>query len=164
MISKKLEKMIVDQMNFEIYSGYVYLAMGAYMDDMNLPGFANWMKVQWKEEFSHAEKFYNYLLERGGRPFFTAVPEPPKDWANVKAAFEQALSHEKNVTGKINAIMTAAIKENDYATVSFMRWYVDEQVEEESSVQSILNKLNFINDSGYGIFMLDKEFAKRTFN
>lgn len=163
MLSKKMEKMINDQMNFEIYSGYIYLAMGAYMDSIDLPGFANWMKVQWQEEFFHATKMYNYLVERGGRPVFSEVPVPPKDWKSVKAAFEHALEHEQIVTGRINDIMTAAIKENDHATRSFLNWYVDEQVEEESSVDAIIKKLKLMKESGHGMFMLDKELAARTF-
>ena len=164
MLSKKMEAAINDQMNFEIYSGYIYLAMGAYMDSIDLPGFANWMKVQWEEEFFHAKKMYNYLVERGGRPFYTQVPEPPKDWESVKAAFEHALEHERIVTGRINDLMTLAIEENDHATRSFLNWYVDEQVEEESSVDAIIKKLNLINNSGHGIFMLDKELGARVFS
>ncbi len=163
MLSKKVEKMINDQMNFEIYSGYIYLAMGAYMDSLDLPGFANWMKVQWQEEFFHAQKMYNYLLERGGRPVLTQVPAPPKDWKSVKAAFEHALEHEQIVTGRINDIMNAAIKENDHATRSFLNWYVDEQVEEEASVDAIIKKLKLMKESGHGMYMLDKELGSRTF-
>ncbi len=163
MINKKMEKMINDQMSFEIYSGYIYLAMGAYMDSLDLPGFANWMKVQWQEEFFHAQKMYAYLVERGGRPTFGAIPEPPKTWKSVKAAFEHALEHERIVTGRINDIMTAAIKENDHATRSFINWYVDEQVEEESNVETIIKRLNMIKESGEGMFMMDKELAARVF-
>jgi len=164
MISKKMEAAINDQMNFEIYSGYIYLAMGAYMDSLDLAGFANWMKVQWEEEFFHAKKMYDFILERGGRPVYAPVPEPPKDWENVKAAFEHALEHEKIVTGRINDLMTLAIEEKDYATRSFLNWYVDEQVEEESNVDGIIKQLNMIKDSGHGIFMLDKEFGSRVFS
>ncbi|HDT11767.1 MAG TPA: ferritin [bacterium] len=163
MLSKKMEKMINDQMNFEIYSGYIYLAMGAYMDSLDLAGFANWMKVQWQEEFFHAQKMYNYLLERGGRPFLTEVPAPPKDWKSVKGAFEHALEHEQIVTGRINDIMNLAIKENDHATRSFLNWYVDEQVEEEASVDAIIKKLKLMKESGHGMYMLDKELGGRTF-
>ncbi|MGI6393160.1 MAG: ferritin [bacterium] len=163
MLNKKIEKIINEQMNFEIYSGYIYLAMSAYMDSIDLPGFANWMRAQWEEEFYHAMKMYNYLVERGGRPVFSTVPEPPKTWKSAKAAFENALEHEQIVTGRINDIMDAAIKENDHATKSFINWYIDEQVEEEASVDSIIKKLNLMKESGHGIFMLDKELGERTF-
>jgi len=163
MLSKKMEKMINDQMSFEIYSGYIYLAMGAYMDSLDLPGFANWMKVQWEEEFFHAKRMYAYLVGRGGRPSFAVVPVPPVEWKSVKAAFEHALEHERIVTGRINDIMTAAIKENDHATSSFYKWFVDEQVEEESNVQTIIKQLKLMNESGQGMFMMDKDLAARVF-
>jgi len=164
MLSKKMEAAINDQMNFEVYSGYIYLAMGAYMDSLDLAGFAKWMKIQWEEELFHAKKMYDFVLERGGRPTYAPVPEPPKDWKSVKAAFEHALEHEKIVTGRINDLMTLAIKEKDYATRSFLNWFIDEQVEEESNVDGIIKQLNMIKDSGHGIFMLDKEFGSRVFS
>jgi ferritin len=162
-MNKKIEQMINEQMNFEIYSAYIYLAMGAYCDSIDLNGFANWMKVQWEEELFHAKKMYMYLVERGGRPTFSAIPEPKKDYESVKEAFEQALAHEKIVTERINNIMTTAIEENDHATKSFLNWFVDEQVEEESNVDSILKKLNLLNNSGHGMFMMDKDLATRVF-
>ena len=162
-MNEKIEKMINDQMNFEFYSGYIYKAMAAYCDSIDLTGFANWLKVQVEEETYHAEKMYNYLLERGARPFWTEVPGPPKDWDSVKAVFENALEHEKIVTDRINKIMTAAIEENDHATRSFLNWYVDEQVEEEASVDAILKKLELVKESGHGLFMMDKDLAARVF-
>lgn len=162
-MNEKIEKMINDQMNFEFYSAYIYKAMAAYCDSIDLPGFANWFKVQVQEEMYHAEKMYNYLLERRGRPFFTQVDAPPKDWDSVKAAFEHAFEHEQIVTDRINKIMTAAIEENDHATRSFLNWFVDEQVEEEASVDAIIKQLELVKESGHGLFMLDKDKAARTF-
>jgi len=164
MLSKKMESALNEQMNFEFYSGYIYLAMGAYLDNLGLSGFASWMKAQNKEEIFHVDKIYKYLLETGGRPFYTEVPEPPKEWDNIKAVFKHALEHEKVVTGRINNLMSMAIKENDYATRSLLTWYIDEQVEEESSVKTIVDKLELINTSEYGIFMLDKELGARVFS
>jgi ferritin len=163
MMNEKIEKMINDQMNFEIYSAYIYKAMGAYCDSIDLDGFANWFKVQVEEEMFHAQKMYDYLLERGGRPFFTQIDAPPKDWDSVKAAFENALEHEQIVTDRINKIMTAAIQENDHATSSFLNWFVDEQVEEEASVDAIIKKLDLVKESGHGIFLMDKDLAARVF-
>ncbi len=163
MLNKRIEEMLVDQMNFERYSGYIYLAMGAYLDSIDLGGFANWMKIQNEEELFHAEKMYNYILERGGRPVWKEIPAPGVEWESVKACFETALEHERIVTDRINKMMTAAIEENDHATRSFLNWYVDEQVEEESNVDSIIKHLNLIKDSGQGIFMMDKELGARTF-
>ncbi|MCK4762844.1 MAG: ferritin [Candidatus Aminicenantes bacterium] len=163
MINDKIEKMINEQMNFEIYSAYIYKAMGAYCDSIDLTGFANWFKIQVDEEMFHAQKMYDFLLERGGRPFFTQIAAPPKDWDSVKAAFEHALDHERIVTDRINKIMTAAIGENDHASRSFLNWFVDEQVEEEANVDSILKKLELVKESGHGIFLMDKDLAARTF-
>lgn len=162
-MNERIEKMINDQMNFEFYSAYIYKAMAAYCDAIDLPGFANWFKVQVQEEMYHAEKMYNYLLERRGRPFFTKVDAPPKDWDSVKAAFEHAFEHEQIVTDRINKIMTAAIEENDHATRSFLNWYVDEQVEEEASVDAIIKQLELVKESGHGLFMMEKDMAARTF-
>jgi len=163
MLDKKIEKMINDQMNFEIYSAYIYLAMGAYFDAKGLPGFANWMKVQWQEELFHAKKMYIYLLDKGGRPFFTAIPDPGKNWDSPKAAFEHALKHEQTVTSRINAIKSAAMRAEDHATSVFYDWFVNEQVEEEKNVTEILQKLDLIGEKGHGLYMLDRELAGRTF-
>jgi ferritin len=119
--------------------------------------------MQVQEEMYHAIKMYNFILERNGRPYFTKVPEPQKKWDSIKAVFENALEHEKLVTERINKIMTVAISENDHATSSFFNWFVDEQVEEESSVDSVIKKLNLIKDSSEGLFMLDKDMAVRVF-
>ncbi len=163
MLNPKIEKMLVDQMNFEFYSAYIYMSMVAYLESVDLQGFAHWMKIQVQEEMSHSLKFYNYIVERGGRPFFTAVPEPKKEWASVKEVFEDALHHELEVTRRINEIATTTIAENDHATRSFLNWYVDEQVEEESNAEQIIKKLKMINDNASALFLLDKELALRLF-
>ncbi|MCP4136485.1 MAG: ferritin [bacterium] len=162
-MNEKIESMINDQMNFEFYSAYIYMAMAAYSDSIDLTGIAHWFKIQTQEEMYHSSKMYNYLVERGGRPFFTQITAPTKEWASVKAAFENALEHEKLVTDRINKIMTAAIEENDHASRSFLNWFVDEQVEEEANVDSIIKKLNLVKDSGEGIYLMDKELAARVF-
>jgi len=163
MINKKLEKMMVDQINYEVYSAYIYLAMSAYFDAKNLPGFANWMKVQWQEELFHAKKMYTYLLAKGGRPFYTAIPDPGKEWKNAQAAFEHALKHEGTVTARINAIKSAAMALDDHATSVFYNWFVNEQVEEEKNVTEIIQKIELLGNDGQGIYLLDKELAMRVF-
>ena len=106
---------------------------------------------------------YKFLLERNGRPYFTEVPRPQKEWDTVKAAFENALEHEKIVTDRINQIMSSAIAESDHATSSFYSWFVDEQVEEESNVDTVIKKLKLMKESSEGLFMLDKDMAARVF-
>jgi len=163
MLNENIELMINDQMNFEFYSSYIYMAMAAYCDSKDLTGFSHWFKMQTLEEMYHMHKMYNYLLERGGRPFFVEVPKPAKKWESVKAAFDNALEHERLVTSRINNIMSISIELHDHATRSFLNWFVDEQVEEESSVNEILKKIALVKDSGEGIYLLDKELKERIF-
>ncbi len=162
-MNPKIEAMLNDQMNFELYSSYIYMAMAAYCESIDLTGFSHWFKIQVQEEMYHATKFYNYIFDRGGRAFFTQIDAPEQEWESVKASFENALEHEKLVTGRINDIMTAAIDERDHATTSFLNWFVDEQVEEEASVDEINKKLNLVQNSANGLFMLDKDVGARIF-
>lgn len=163
MLNKKIEKKINEQINEELFSAYLYLAMSAYCEDINLPGFANWMTVQFEEEQFHAMKFINYINERGGRVELEALEKPQVEWKNMIDVFEATLKHERHITSKINEIVDLAIEERDHATVSFLNWYVDEQVEEEDTAEGILDQLKMINGEGNGMLMLDKEMAARTF-
>lgn len=163
-MNEKIESMLVDQMNFEMYSAYVYMAMAAYLDSVDMTGFSHWMKIQTQEEMYHSIKMYNYIVERGGRPIWAEIKQPASEYNSVKAVFEEALSHEKIVTSRINKIMDAAIAESDHATRSFLNWYVDEQVEEESNADELVKKLAMIDGHPQGLYMLDKELSARVFN
>lgn len=163
MIKENIEKLLNEQINFEIFSAYTYRAMGAYCDSIDLTGFAHWFKIQAKEEEAHVERFYNYIVERGGRVLLTAIDAPETNWKSVKHAFEDGYNHEVEVSERINKIMTLAINENDHATRSFLNWFVDEQVEEEASFDSIIKQLTLIGDSGHGLFMMDKDMGTRVF-
>ena len=163
MIKKNIEELLNEQMNFEFSSAYIYRAMGAYCDSIDMAGFANWFKIQAKEEETHFEKFYNFITERGGRAFFTKMDAPQKEWKSLIAAFESGYEHEQIVTEKINNIMTLAIEEKDHATMSFLNWFVDEQVEEESMFDLKIKQLKLIGGSGHGLFMMDKEMGSRVF-
>ncbi len=163
MLSKEMEKEINVQINKELYSAYLYLAMAAYFDDKNLSGFANFFQIQAQEEVSHAQKFYHYVYERGGRVVLDAIDKPQTDFKDVKAVFQQAYEHEQYVTGRINTLMDLAIKQNDHASKTFLDWFVSEQVEEEASMDSILQKIDLIGGGGHGILMLDAELGKRSF-
>ncbi len=164
MLDKKIEKAINDQINFELFSAYLYLAMAAYFSSLNLNGFANWMKVQVMEEQSHAKKFYDYVLERGGKITLTGINGPQNKWKSPLAAFEDALAHERIVTEKINNLMNLAIELKDHASTSFFQWFIDEQVEEESTADGIIQSLKLIGKDSGGLFMIDKELASRIFN
>jgi ferritin len=161
MISEKMVKALNEQVNAELYSAYIYSAMQAYFLSKNLEGFANWMCVQTKEENSHAEKFYKYINERNGRIELEAIAKPQKDWSSVLDAFEAAYEHEQYITGRINSLVELARSEKDYATESFLKWFIDEQVEEEANALKIVETLKMIKDSAGSLLMLDHQMAKR---
>ncbi len=163
MLKEKMLNALNGQINAEQYSALLYLSMSAYLHDIGLPGFANWMYVQYQEELSHANKFYNYIVERGGRVEMKAIEQMPNSWDGIIHIYEATLEHEQLVTGLINDLMDIAIEERDHAAQSFLRWFVDEQVEEEANVTEILDTLKLINGQGNGIFMLDREMRNRTF-
>ncbi|GAB6107032.1 ferritin [Fusibacter bizertensis] len=163
MINTRLEEVINKQINAELYSAYLYLSMSAYFESINLPGFANWMRVQFEEEQFHGLKFLNYLVSRGGRVSLDAIEKPQFEWNSVIEVFEQTLEHEKHVTSLLNNIADIAEEEKDRATRNLMIWFIDEQVEEEGNAEKIINELKMIGGEGHGMLMLDREFATRTF-
>ena len=163
MLEKRMEASLNEQINKEIYSAYLYMAMAGYSAELGLNGCKNWFNIQVKEELSHAEKFYNYVIEQGGRVVLDAIAAPPKDFGSIIGAFEETLKHEKNVTTSIKELVRIAREEVDVATEIFLQWFVSEQVEEEATVSDILQKLKLVGDSGGGLFMLDNELGKRVF-
>ena len=160
-LKENIEKAINEQLNKELYSAYLYLAMAAYFESKNLKGFANWMMQQAIEEQGHAMKFYNFIVERGGRVILEAIEKPPTEWASPLDVFEYTYEHEKKVTKSINNLYALAKQENDYATEVFLHWFIDEQVEEEASVDEIVNKLRLVGDKGHALLMIDRELAMR---
>jgi len=163
MLSKKMEQALNDQVKWEYYSGYLYLAMAAYFEELGLAGFANWMHIQEQEERAHAERFYRFLNERGGRVVLQALDAPPVKWDSPLAVFQESLAHEQKVTARIGALMDLAIKEKDHATAAFLQWFISEQVEEEASVTEVIQKLKLVESTPGGWFMLDKDLALRVF-
>ena len=163
MLSTKLQDAMNQQINRELFSEYYYLSMAAYLNSAGLAGFENFFLVQAQEERFHAMKMYNYLNERGGRVVLKPIEAPKTDFASPLEIFQLAYEHEQLVTSMINDLMDLAVKENDHATKNFLNWFVEEQVEEEASMEGILNKLKLINGEGHGLLMLDSELAKRVF-
>ncbi|MEJ2657046.1 MAG: ferritin [Desulfobacterales bacterium] len=161
MLSDRIQKALNGQLNAEIYSSYLYLSMNAYFKSVNLDGFANWMYAQAQEELMHAMKFYDFINQRGGRVFLTAIDAPPTDWDSPLAVFEDTLQHEQKVTGLINELVEIAMEDRDHATQIFLQWFVTEQVEEEESVGSVLEQLRLLGDARQGLFMMDRELASR---
>ena len=163
MIAKKIEEAFNAQFNAETYSAYLYLSMSAALEGMNLPGFANWMRIQVQEETAHAMKFYDHIIERGGMVTLTAIDAPPTVWKDAKDVMEATLAHEQKVTGLINDLMDMAMAEKDHAAAMFLQWFVTEQVEEEATAMETLGKLEITGNSPGGLYMLDKELAGRVF-
>jgi ferritin len=163
MLKEKMLNTINEQINAEQYSALLYLSMSAWFSEKGLPGFANWMYVQYQEEMTHANKFFKYVVERGGKASVKAIAQMPSEWNGVIEVVEATLAHEQHVTALINNLVDVAIEERDHATQSFLKWFVDEQVEEEANVTEILDTLKLINGQGNGIFMLDRELRTRTF-
>ena len=163
MINEKMQNAFNDQINKEFYSEYLYLAMKAKFAQMNLQGFVNWFDVQVQEEHAHAMGMYNYLLERGGEVELLAIDKPELKGSTPLEIFEQVLEHEEYVTSRINALMDVAEEVKDRAALSFLDWYLKEQVEEESNVGGVLATLKLIGEDKKALLMLDKDLATRTF-
>jgi len=160
MISTKMQDAINVQVQAEIYSSYLYRQMMLWCARSNLRGFARWFLVQTYEEDFHAAKFYGFLVERGGRAELKAVEAPPVEFASLVEVFEKTLAHEEMVTGRIHRLYEVALQEKDYASQSFLKWYIDEQVEEEASASEVLEKLKMA-EGRQGLLMLDAEMAAR---
>lgn len=161
MIQNEMEKALNRQINEELFSSYLYWAMAAYFESKNLTGFANWTKVQAEEEYLHARKFYDYVISVGGRVIFKEIKQPQHEWDSIENVFEEILKHEKHVTSSINELATLAHELKDHATVSFLKWFIDEQVEEIATAEQLLHEVKMVGDSKQGIFMLDRELKAR---
>lgn len=161
MLSKKMEKALNEQINAELHSAYLYLAMAAWFESENLPGFASWMRVQAREENEHAMKFFGFINERRGRVALTAVEKPAGEWKSPLAAFEAALEHEQYITGRINDLVNLAVQEKDHATAAMLQWFVNEQVEEEAAADSIVQQLRMAENAPGALLMLNHAMGER---
>lgn len=163
MIKKSIENALNEQINAEFHSAYLYLSMSAYFHSVGLAGYANWMRIQYQEELAHATRFFDYVNERGGSVKLSPIGEVQVQFSGIVDVFEETLKHEQLVTALINRLMDTSIQESDHATKSFLQWFVDEQVEEESNVEQILHNLKLINGEGQGLLMMDREMKARVF-
>ena len=161
MLSKALQDAINEQIKNELYSAYLYLAMAAYSEASNLPGFAHWLRAQSEEEVEHAMKFFDFVNERGGRVVLHAIDQPPVEFESPVKIFEETLNHERKVTGMIHRLYELALEEKDYPAQVMLHWFIDEQVEEESNATQILDTLEMIGDKGQALVMFDRELGKR---
>ncbi len=162
-MNKRMEDALNEQVNAEMFSSYLYLSMSAYFADMNLNGFANWMRVQAQEELAHAMKFFDYINERSVRIELKAIEQPRKEWGSVIEAMEETYKHEQLITSLINNLVNVAIEEKDHATNNFLQWFVSEQVEEEAHANELLSELKMIDGKGPALFMIDRELKNRVF-
>lgn len=162
MLSEKLTEAINKQINLEFYSAYAYLAMSAHFEGLGLPGAAHWMREQSREEVVHAMKFFDFLNDRGARVVLEAVDAPkiPHN-GSVREMFERGLAGEEAVTSAINDIYTLAVQERDYPTQVMLQWFIEEQVEEEKSINDVLDQLKMIEGDKSALFFLDRELGQR---
>ncbi|RLD16568.1 ferritin [candidate division KSB1 bacterium] len=161
MLSKTIEQALNDQITFEFYSEYLYLAMASYCDSIDLGGFANWLIAQAEEEHTHALRLFRFVQSREGKVELGALEKPKGAYKDVVELFESVLEHERKVTSRINAIYELALKEKDYPTQVEMEWFITEQVEEEKNVSDILKQIRWVKDNPMGLFMLDQQLGQR---
>ena len=160
-MNKKMLAAMNDQIQAELYSAYLYLSMAAYYESLNLPGFANWMRLQAEEENLHGMKFFDYIIDRGGRVELKAIDAPPADFEDPLTAFKMAYEHETMVTARIHKLYKLAVEEHDFPSQSLLTWFVDEQVEEEKSTLEVVEQLEMVGDHKMGLFMVDRELGQR---
>jgi ferritin len=161
MLGEAVQDAMNEQIKNELYSAYQYLSMAAYCESVNLPGFARWMRIQAREETEHAMKFYDFILDRNGRVVLQAIEGPVVDFGSPLEVFEQALEHEQRVTAMINDLYGLAVRENDYASQTFLQWFVTEQVEEEKNAGDVVETLKMVGDRSEALFLLDRELGRR---
>lgn len=161
-MNEKIEAAFNEQINEELFSSYIYLAMAAHFEALNLEGFTNWMKHQAQEEVAHAMRLFDHINRRGGRVVLKAIGEPPMDFGTPLEAFEKALAHEQHITGCIHRLYDLAKEEGDYPAQIELQWFVDEQVEEEENTGRVVGMLKLAGDSKVALLMLDRELAQRT--
>lgn len=164
MLNARVEEALNKQLNEELFSAYLYLAMSADFQGKNLPGFASWMAIQAQEEISHAQKFYNFILDRGGKVQLQAIAQPQSEWASPSAAYSAGLTHERHISACIHNLYAVAEEEKDYPTRVFLHWFIEEQVEEEATAEEWVEKVKRVENDPSGLFSVDKEAATRTFD
>lgn len=161
MLSQGIQEAINEQIHHELHSAYVYLSMSAYLEAANFTGFAQWMRMQSKEELLHAMKLFDYVNDRNGRVTLKALEQPPTNFKSVLDVFENALQHEMKVTRMIHSLYELATKENDYATQVALQWFINEQVEEEATATTVVDRLKIAGNDGAALLILDNEMGAR---
>ncbi len=161
MLSKTMQDAINEQIKNEFYSAYLYLSMSAYFESINMPGSAKWMRTQFGEEQTHGLKMLEYIHDRGGHVALGAIDAPPDDFKSTIAVWEMVLEHERKVTGMINHLYELAVKESDYASQTFLTWFINEQVEEEKNASLMLERFKQAGASVSALLLFDGHFTGR---
>jgi ferritin len=161
-IGKAMQDAMNEQINKEFFSSYLYLSMAAYFEDKNLMGFAHWMRLQADEEREHAMKFYNFILDAGGRVYLKGLDAPQTEWKSNLEVAEQVAEHEAKVTASIHSLYELALQEKDYPAQVMLHWFINEQVEEEKHAAELVAKLRLIEERGTAVLMLDHRLSKRS--
>lgn len=161
MITKRIEKLLNEQITRELYSVNLYLSISSYFMDMELDGFANFFRQQAQEENVHAMKQFDYIHQVDGKVTLGAIDAPQSEFANIMEAFQVSMKHEQMVTKSIHEIVKAAMEENDYATHTFLQWFVTEQVEEEGLIRNLIRKLEMVGDNSSALYLLNEELGRR---
>ncbi len=162
MLNETMQQALNAQINLEFSAAHNYRAISAYFEALELTGFAHWFRIQSEEETSHAMRFFDYVNDRGGRVQLGAITEPQSEYGSPLDAFENALAHERKVTAAIHMVFAQAVQGNDYATQSMLKWFIDEQVEEEKNAEEVIQRLKLVGSDGTGLLMIDRELAGRT--
>ena len=160
-MNKKVYKVFNEQVQAELYSAYMYLAMSLYLEDKNFKGMASWLKVQYEEERAHAFRLAKFMQERGVKPELLQIDAPPAEYGTPLEVFTKALEHEQYVTSRIHSMYEVAVKEKDYAAMTHLHWFIDEQVEEEDQTREIVDKLTMVGDNMNGLFVIDSQLGTR---
>lgn len=161
MINKEMEALLNAQFHREMTAAMQYLAISSYFEDENLDGFAHFFRVQAQEEMGHAMKQFDYLHTVGGKITMQPIPQSRVEFGTHEEAIEFSLQQEQQVTADINHLMKNAVQYGDFATQTFLQWFVTEQVEEEDTVRTILHKLRMVGDNSSALYLLNEELKSR---
>jgi len=161
-INEKIQQAVNDQIEAEIQSAYQYLALSAWFTEHNLPGFSHWMMLQWQEELGHAMKLYHFLHARNGSVQLHELDAPRSEFSSALSVFERVLEGEQLITKRINTLYELALKEKDYPLQMMLQWFINEQVEEEAMVTSVIDRLKMVGTEGAAIFLMDRELSQRS--
>ncbi len=155
-----METALNKQIELESYASSLYLAMASWCDSQGLEGGAKFMHRQSQEERDHMLRIFNYISEVDGYALVPAIKKPPSTFKSAKALFQQVYEHEQKVTKSINVLVALCYKENDYSTLNFLQWYVEEQREEEALMRGIMDRIKIIGDGPQKLYYIDKEIEK----